>query len=145
MATVGADAPVCLWLAEGVAVMQRCRVFKSARSPVRFVFNAASGPAGDADGTADGPSALQITREPIQMIFKSGDDLRQDQFVCQVCVHVALLMYARPCHAHTLPELVGKVCTRSLCTLQWFSSGALLFSGFAIVPRAVTQRPPYIG
>lgn len=66
-------------------------MFKSARSPVRFVFSAASWTPQPALGAvaAEGAAAAEdvpasIPREPVQMIFKSGDDLRQDQFVCQV-------------------------------------------------------------
>lgn len=72
-------------------LLQRCRVFKSARSPVRFVFSAASrtrhatsDAATDDDGAATANLSPHIPREPVQMIFKNGDDLRQDQFVCQV-------------------------------------------------------------
>lgn len=74
------------------AVLQRCRVFKSARSPVRFAFSAASSAghavsdaAPDDDRAAGADRSPHIQREPVQMIFKNGDDLRQDQFVCQVC------------------------------------------------------------
>ena len=86
-------------------VVQRCRVFKSARSPVRFVFSTAAAPrpsssreAADAGRAAEAEEALLTSPgEPIQMIFKSGDDLRQDQFVCQVGISEFLVPLAH-CH-----------------------------------------------
>ena len=99
--------------------MQRCKVFKSARSPVRLVFNSVPTSSILADGSvaenspqtrgaSPGPSPWaedgRVPRAPrseagtpvVQLLFKSGDDLRQDQFVCQVCLRT---LTALPCLA----------------------------------------------
>lgn len=80
--------------------MQRCKVFRSARSPVRFVFSAEATDSSVLVGNVDDSEAQRAVADPqapspskplgsarldaIGLLFKTGDDLRQDQFVCQV-------------------------------------------------------------
>ena len=85
-------------------LLQQCKVFKSARSPIRLVFNCvptallrsertacgednrdgdASPPARQPGGSLQAP-LVGPEQRAVQLLFKSGDDLRQDQFVCQV-------------------------------------------------------------
>ena len=80
-------------------------MFKSARAPVRFDFDVAQTPAltasspsaaqgGPADaqaGIAEKPDARpghspwrESGQKVVRLLYKAGDDLRQDQFVCQV-------------------------------------------------------------
>jgi phosphatidylinositol kinase/protein kinase (PI-3 family) len=77
--------------AESYLVVQQCKVFKSTQSPVRLMFKTAravtiGSTASEAPGStsAADDAAASLPCEPLQIIFKAGDDLRQDQFVCQV-------------------------------------------------------------
>jgi hypothetical protein len=108
--------------------LQRCKVYKSARAPVRLVFNARRTAAADAEADSEaaprqpdvkldawpghspwrGPDA-----DVVQLMFKSGDDLRQDQFVCQ-----ARPLPSWPPHSHL--------------TARYFFPGARCYSFFLL-------------
>jgi hypothetical protein len=107
--------------------MQQCKVYKSARSPVLFVFEAVPTPDRHATPSADllgqdshrasdtssrfPAHSSRLDRMPgslpqpdvVQLLFKSGDDLRQDQFVCQVYIRALNVMLARPSAAVLQP------------------------------------------
>ena len=85
-------------------MVQRCKVYKSARAPVRFVFDVV--PTARTRTSIDSAASVgtgsqtlpdfKLNARPghspwrgpdadvVQLMFKTGDDLRQDQFVCQV-------------------------------------------------------------
>ena len=59
------------------SVPERATVFKSAMSPLGLTFNTVEARLGD-------DAARRSVREQYSVIFKSGDDLRQDQLVLQI-------------------------------------------------------------
>jgi hypothetical protein len=72
-----------------IVIAQQCKVFKSVRSPVRFAFRTRLAPGSNAAGPLEGGGRAGLAAEKlVQLLYKEGDDLRQDQFVCQVlCFH----------------------------------------------------------
>ena len=69
--------------------MQHCKVFKSTQSPVRFTFQTArneqmGSTVSEAPTSPGGAGPAPLPSKPLQILFKSGDDIRQDQFVTQV-------------------------------------------------------------
>ena len=69
--------------------LQHCKVFKSTQSPVRFTFRTArseqvGSAVSEAPTSLGGAGPTAPPSKPLQILFKSGDDIRQDQFVTQV-------------------------------------------------------------
>ena len=86
--------------------VERCRVMFSKKKPLWLEFEAADGWRGDARETA--PDLSSGKRASYTVMYKNGDDLRQDQLVLQVCetcfsvtIHSLFAVMRTNTHTHT--------------------------------------------
>jgi phosphatidylinositol-4,5-bisphosphate 3-kinase len=67
-------------------VVDKCRVMSSKKLPLWLVFDAAPPEEREKESGASSASPKRIT-----VLFKAGDDLRQDQLTLQVCKSKSLI------------------------------------------------------